>query len=127
MRPFLGLLLTIPLWAGLGCNLLRQKPKTFTPPLPGKPMTVPGFEMPKTPAISTARSQKAEPPPVIALPPTTLADGDVAVKVVAYVNNMPIFESEVREGLMMRLRELEGLSDSQREAKLKEFRAAKLE
>jgi parvulin-like peptidyl-prolyl isomerase len=102
----------------------KSKPK---PALPGQTIKLPGTDMSKTTPPSAVRTQKPEQPPVIALPPATAADGKVEVKVVAYVNNMPIFDSEVREGLMMRLRELEGLSESQREAKLKEFRAAELE
>src|SRR5262249_20110856 len=120
-----ALLLSFPLWAGLGCSLFnKSKPK---PALPGQTIKLPGTDMSKTTPPSAVRTQKPEQPPVIALPPVTAADGKVEVKVVAYVNNMPIFDSEVREGLMMRLRELEGLSESQREAKLKEFRSAELE
>src|SRR5439155_21027013 len=126
MRSILrALLLIAPLCAG--CGLLRGKPKSASPVLPGQSIKLPGTDMSKVTPPTTARSQKPEGPPVIALPPATAADGDVKVKVVAYVNNMPIFESEIREALVMRLRELEGLSDSQREAKLKEFRAAELE
>jgi parvulin-like peptidyl-prolyl isomerase len=126
MRKMLyGALLIAPLCAGAGCGLFnRSKAK---PALPGSSIKLPGTDMSKTTPPSTARSQKPEGPPVIALPPATAADGDVKVKVVAYVNNMPIFDSEVREALVLRMRDLEGLSDSQREARLKEYRAAELE
>src|SRR4051794_27762649 len=105
MRSILrGLLLTVALWTGVGCNLFSKKPKSAGPVLPGQSIKLPGTDMSKTaPPPTTARSQKPEGPPVIALPPSTAADGDVKVRVVAYVNNMPIFDSEVREGLVMRL------------------------
>src|SRR5262245_20735099 len=113
MRSILrALLLIAPLCAG--CGLLGKKPKSASPVLPGQSIKLPGTDMSKTTAPpTTARSQKADTPPVIALPPATAADGKVEVRVVAYVNNMPIFDSEVREALVMRLRELEGLSESQ--------------
>lgn len=119
MRPILrGLLLSSPLLFQVGCLGLKTKPKAKSPP----PLTVPSTAAPKT-----LRSQKPEPPPVIGLPKATLADGEIAVRVVAYVNNIPIFDTELREGLMLRLRELEGLSDTEREHKLKELRAQELE
>src|SRR5262245_24107053 len=102
-----ALMVFVPLCAG--CGVFGKKNKLAQPALPGKPRQVPGADMSKV-KPTTARSQKPDQPPVIALPPATAADGDVKVKVVAYVNNMPIFDSEVRESLVMRGRELEGLS-----------------
>jgi parvulin-like peptidyl-prolyl isomerase len=126
MRLFrLSTLLILALCAG--CGLLHKKPKKVTPGLPGSKLTLPGSQMPTVSPPSLTRSQKPEQPPIIALPPSTPADGKVEVKVVAYVNNMPIFDSEVREALMMRVRDLEGLSDSQREKKLKELRGEEID
>lgn len=120
-----GLMLLALLCAVWSCRS-SQKPRLVSPPLPGQKIQVPGQPV-KTTAPSSARSQKPEPPPIVTLPPPTLADGEVVVKVIAYVNNVPIFESELREKLVPRLRELEGLSDSERERKLKQLRQEELE
>ncbi len=126
MPPTLrGLLVLALLCAVWSCRSSRN-PRLVTPPLPGQKIQVPGQPVPSA-APSAARSQKPEPPPIVTLPPPTLTDGEVVVKVIAYVNNVPIFESELREKLIPRLRELEGLSDSERERKLKQLRQEELE
>jgi peptidyl-prolyl cis-trans isomerase SurA len=120
-----GIVMGAVLLGGPSCQS-RQKPPMFKPPLPGQTLQVPGQPVAPTPP-KTTRSQKPESPPVVTLPPATLADGEVVVKVVAYVNNVPIFESELREKLIPRLRELENLSESERERKLKQLREEELE
>jgi parvulin-like peptidyl-prolyl isomerase len=115
-----GWLLAISLmWASLGCHMFgsgkpdpRTARPTLAPPLP--------------PVMSKARSQKSE-TALTGLPPVTLADGDVAVRTVAYVNNTPIFESELREMVAFRLREVMELQEPDRSRKLSEIHAAELE
>jgi peptidyl-prolyl cis-trans isomerase SurA len=124
-RSFGGLLVLVVFASGPSCRS-RTKPPTFSPPLPGKTIQVPGQPV-NAMAPTKSRSQKPDQPPIVTLPPPTLADGEIVVKVIAYVNNVPIFDSELREKLMPRLRELEGLSDSERERKLKQIRQEELE
>lgn len=117
VRPGLcGLLIFSSACFGTGCNLFG-KPK----------QTSPGFPSPSLPVYPTARSQKAETPPKVGLPPITLADGEVAVRAVAYVNNSPIFESELREAMLFRLREAAELQEPERSRKLTEIHDAELE
>jgi peptidyl-prolyl cis-trans isomerase SurA len=116
-RNLYGLLLASPAGLGLGC--WASAPARSNRPDGTLPASVPDS--------TGTRSQKPDAPVVLALPPTTLADGEVSVRAAAYVNNMPIFDSEVREALVLRMRELEGLSESEREQKLKDLRAQELE
>jgi parvulin-like peptidyl-prolyl isomerase len=120
VRPWLfGLLMISTVCAGVGCRMFGAKTdsaaasRTLAPPL--------------QPVMAKARSQKSETANGASLPPVTLADGEVAVRTVAYVNNTPIFESELREMIMFRLREAADLPEPQRSQKLNEIRAAELE
>jgi len=79
---------------------------------------------------STIRPQKPDdtiPGASISLPPTTLADGTIAVRAVAYVNNAPIFENEWREAVNQHASELANLPESQRAEKAKLIETAELE
>jgi hypothetical protein len=49
----------------------------------------------------------------VSLPPTTLADGTIAVRAIAYVNNSPIFENEWRDAVTQRAREWAELPELQ--------------
>jgi parvulin-like peptidyl-prolyl isomerase len=118
VRPTLcGLLMISSVCAGLGCSLFG-KPKAAAPTMPAPVMPV----IPKA-----ARSQKAETPAKVGLPPVTLADGEVKVRAVAYVNNSPIFESELREAMLFRMREVAELQEPERSRKLSEIHDAELD
>lgn len=116
VRPWLcGLLLILSMCAGMGCNLFSKSPSG------------PSLPAPALPVYPKARSQKAEAPPKVGLPPVTLADGEVRVRTVAYVNNSPIFESELREAMLFRMREAAELQEPERSRKLAEIHDAELE
>ncbi len=118
VRPSLyGLLLISVVVAGAGCNLFGKSKSNAT--------MLPGPSMPIVP--KSTRSQKADAAPKIGLPPVTLADGQVQVRAVAYVNNSPIFESELREAMLFRMREAAELQEPERSRKLTEIHDAELE
>ena len=119
-RLFRGLLLSAPVCLGLGCEslgLTREKPIGIGSPMaPPKPVAL--------------RSQNPAPPAPttpVGLPPVTIADGEVAVRAVAYVNNTSIFESELQEAVILRMREVAELQEPERSRRLVELRAAELE
>jgi hypothetical protein len=79
---------------------------------------------------SAVRPQKADdvvPAAAINLPPTTLADGTVAVRAIAYVNNAPIFESEWREAVNQHVSEYADLPEPQRTERKKFVEQRELE
>jgi parvulin-like peptidyl-prolyl isomerase len=111
-----GCLLALPLWLiQAGCGLSdSNKTAPSPPPAPAKPEQKPS-ESNIIPASATS------------LPPTTLADGLVAVRVVAYVNKTPIFENELRDGMAHRMGEVADLSEPQRSEKLHEIEKQELD
>src|SRR5262245_64973505 len=71
---------------------------------------------------NSVRSQQpgeVVPATAIKLPPTTLADGTVAVRAVAYVNNSPVYENEWRDAVNQRAREFAALEEPERSQKRK--------
>jgi hypothetical protein len=60
--------------------------------------------------------QKPDPQPAsaVVLPAVARGGGEVAVRVMAYVNNSPIFENELRDAAAQRMRELAGLVEPER-------------
>src|SRR5260370_10932472 len=106
-------LLALPLGVGAGCY-------TAGSATPEKPPANP----------SLYREQKPEdvrPLSASSLPPTTFADGTIAPRAVAYVNNSPIFESELRDAVMQHVHELAKLGETERSEKLKALRKEELE
>src|SRR5262245_9970347 len=98
-----GCLLALPIWCSqTGCGLADSKKVTQALSPPG--------------AVPEVRSQQSEVIPAAAtnLPPATLADGQVAVRVVAYVNKSPIFESDLRESVANRMQEVASLAEPER-------------
>jgi len=77
--------------------------------------------------VGATRSQQPEQPAVLTLPPAKAGDGEVKVRVIAYVNNLPIFDSELREAVIPHLRELQNLPDAEAEKKFKEIQAQQME
>lgn len=75
------------------------------------------------------RAQKPEIKQVSAtsLPPTTFADGNVAVRAVAYVNGQPIFDFELRDAMVQRLREVANLEEPARSRKLQQIEAQEID
>jgi parvulin-like peptidyl-prolyl isomerase len=65
------------------------------------------------------------------LPPVTLADGNVAVRAVAYVNNAPIYENELRDAVNQAMgqhtKEYSSLDETERNAKRKEIEKQELD
>jgi parvulin-like peptidyl-prolyl isomerase len=120
-RLFRSLLLGTPVCLGLGCGSFGQEKQ--------KPIGIGSPMLP--PAPVALRSQKPDPPapaePNVGLPPVTLADGEVAVRAVAYVNNTPIFESELQEAVVLRLKDVAELQEPQRSRRLVELRTTELE
>jgi hypothetical protein len=137
-RTMCGLLLPSALWMGMGCNALGSRntasaARTAAGPSPSIQsstgvVTNPGAGAgtPSATPVGTTRSQQPEQPGVLTLPPAKIGD-EVRVRVVAYVNNYPIFDSEVREAVLFHMRELEGLSEEDRERKLKQLRVDELD
>ena len=112
-----GFLLALPLWLiQAGCGLSDSNKGAPSPPPPAPPMpdTKPAPDN-VIPASATN------------LPPTTLADGLVAVRVVAYVNKTPIFESELRDSVAHRMGEVAELVEPQRSEKLHALEKAELD
>jgi peptidyl-prolyl cis-trans isomerase SurA len=76
----------------------------------------------------SARSQKPEIKQTAAvLPPVTNADGKVAVRAIAYVNGQPIFDFELRDAMLQRMREVASLTETERDKRLKEIEAQELD
>ncbi|HEV3146508.1 MAG TPA: peptidyl-prolyl cis-trans isomerase [Gemmataceae bacterium] len=112
-----GCLLAVPLWliqAGCVLSDSNKAPQTPTPQLPG----IPEAKSPQDNVIPAA---------AMSLPATTLADGQVAVRVVAYVNKTPIFETELREAVANRMHEVADLTEPQRSEKLRTIEKAELD
>ncbi|HLW66626.1 MAG TPA: peptidyl-prolyl cis-trans isomerase [Gemmataceae bacterium] len=113
-----GCLLALPLWLiQAGCGLSDSGKTVQSPPPPAGPAT-PETKPPQNTVIPAA---------AMSLPPTTLADGMVAVRVVAYVNKTPVFESELREAVAHRMGEVAELVDPQRSQKLQAIEKAELD
>ena len=83
-RLFRRCLLALPLGVGAGC--LTNGSATSQPPAGNAPPANPTLYRPQ-------KLDDVRPAAATSLPPTTLADGKVAVRAVAYVNNSPIFET----------------------------------
>lgn len=76
-----------------------------------------------------ARAQKPEIKQTAAtsLAPAALADGTVAVRAIAYVNGQPIFDFELRDAMLQRMREVANLDEPLRSKKLKEIEEQELD
>jgi parvulin-like peptidyl-prolyl isomerase len=112
-----GFLLAFPIWlAPAGCGLADSN-KVAPPAAPANPM----------PAVKPQQSQDVIPASALSLPPTTAVDGQVAVRIVAYVNRNPIYEHEVLDGIGAHLSELESLAEPERTERLKKLEALELD
>lgn len=101
-----------PLWLATAGCLSAGSP-------PGQPMPTSARPQKPDPAVKQAST--------VNLPPVTLADGKVAVRAVAYVNNSPIFETEWRESVMQRARDIINLPEPGRSEKLQQIQKEELE
>src|SRR5262249_53904679 len=72
-------------------------------------------------AVRAQQPAEVLPATAVALPPTTLADGTVAVRAVAYVNHSPVYESEWRDAVNLRAREFATLDEPERTQKRKQI------
>jgi hypothetical protein len=66
-------------------------------------------------------------PAAVVLPPTTLADGTVAVRAIAYVNHSPVYENELRDSVNQRAREFATLDEPERTKKRKQIEEQELD
>ena len=117
-RLYRRCLLALPLALGAGC--LSSGSATSQPPASNAPPANPTLYRPQ-------KIDDVRPAAATSLPPTTLADGKVAVRAVAYVNNSPIFETELRDAVMQHIRELSKLNEPERSEKLAALRNEELE
>ncbi|MFL5340099.1 MAG: peptidyl-prolyl cis-trans isomerase [Gemmataceae bacterium] len=108
-RLFRGCLLASPLCLAVGCGGVPAAPEG-PPPL---------YRPQKPDGVRQASS--------VLLPPTTLADGNIAVRAVAYVNNSPIFENELRDQILQHAHELSKMGEAERAEKLKSLQKEELE
>jgi parvulin-like peptidyl-prolyl isomerase len=78
--------------------------------------------------VTRAQQQpEITPAKAITLPPTTLADGTVAVQAVAYVNHSPVYESELRDAVNQRARDWANFEEPERTQKRKQVEREELD
>lgn len=116
VRLVRGCLLASPLLLGaVGC-------------IGGPPLSSAG-NLAAGPASAVRAQQPADvvPATAVGLPPTTLADGTVAVRAVAYVNHAPVYEAEWRDAVNQRAREFAALEEPERSRKRKQVEQQELD